>query len=86
MLYARQKPRGFGIDDKPVCPNCRKSTSLERRAPDAEHGIHYERQIFICRDCGLQIERSVDADGKAPVRILTNLITGPVRKSSGSTG
>jgi hypothetical protein len=66
MLYPREKRRSFGIDDRPTCRNCRKSMSLTRRGPDAAYGSHHERQIFACRFCGLQTERTVGADGNPP--------------------
>ena len=66
MPYQQRKPRRFGADDRPACPNCRKPTFLTRRGPDADYDIQHERQTFTCLACGHQIERIVDADGNPP--------------------
>jgi hypothetical protein len=57
--------RTFGADDQPECPSCGGVMSLSRRSPHAEFGGKYERQTFTCRDCGQDIERSADTDGRA---------------------
>jgi hypothetical protein len=66
MPYQLRKPRSFGADERPSCPNCGNGMSLTRRSPDGHYGLRYERQIFTCAACDYQIERSVDADGNAP--------------------
>ena len=64
MLNQPRNPRGFGVDDKPRCPNCGELTFLTRRAPAAEYALEYERQTFTCPGCERQFERVVDAKGK----------------------
>jgi transposase-like protein len=64
MLKQPRNPRGFGVDDKPRCPNCGELTFLTRRAPAAEYALEYERQTFTCPGCERQFERVVDAEGK----------------------
>jgi hypothetical protein len=54
-----REPRGFGVDDKPRCPNCGELTFLTRRAPAAEYALEYERQTFTCPGCERQFEREV---------------------------
>ena len=56
-------PRDFGVDDKPRCPNCGALTFLSRRSPAGQHALEYERQRFTCSNCGLELERVVDAAG-----------------------
>ncbi len=34
--------------------------NLIRRSPHSEHGDAYERQIFVCRQCRHEVERSAD--------------------------
>jgi transposase-like protein len=58
--------RTFGADDKPGCPKCGMTMTLIRRTPHSEHGDAYERQTFTCRECGHEIERSADTQGKPP--------------------
>ena len=65
MLIRQRKLGNFGADDRLACPNCGKSMAVTRRSPDADFGLRYERQIFTCRACRHQIERTVDADGKS---------------------
>jgi len=64
MLNQPRNPRGFGVDDKPRCPNCGELTFLTRRAPAAEYALEYERQTFTCPGCERQFERVVDAKGR----------------------
>jgi hypothetical protein len=64
MLNQPRKPRGFGVDDKPRCPNCRELTFITRRAPAAEHALEYEQQTFTCFGCEREFKRVVDARGK----------------------
>ena len=64
MQYQEQKPRTFGADDRPNCPNCNMPTSLTRRSPPANCDLRYERQIFVCSACDHPIERIVDVDGE----------------------
>jgi hypothetical protein len=63
MLYLKRKPRSYGADDRPACPNCSRPTSLTRREPDGDYNLSFERQHFTCRACDHRIERVVDADG-----------------------
>ena len=63
MFDQLQKPRRFGVDDKPSCPKCHEPMSLTRRGPHADYNLQYERQTFTCFGCGHEIERVVDALG-----------------------
>ena len=67
MLTQLPKPRRFGVDDKPPCPNCGRRMSLPRRGPDPDYGLRYERQMFTCFGCDQEIERVVDANANNPI-------------------
>jgi Zn finger protein HypA/HybF involved in hydrogenase expression len=58
-------PRGFGVSDKPRCPNCGEPMFLTRRSPAGDHALQYERQTFTCPGCKQEFERIVDAGGNA---------------------
>ena len=62
MFDQLEKPRNFGVNDKPPCANCGRPTSLIRRSPD-DLDRRYERQIFVCFKCSREAERVVDAEG-----------------------
>jgi hypothetical protein len=64
MFDQLEKPRNFGVNDKPLCTNCGWPTSLSRRSPD-DFDRRYERQIFTCFGCDREIERIVDANGNS---------------------
>lgn len=65
-MFLQQIKRSFGADDHPACPQCGKPMGLTRRGPTTGLDASYERQIFTCRACGHEVERPVDADGRAP--------------------
>jgi len=58
-----QAARTFGADDHPKCPKCKGVMALFRRTPHETLGSKYERQSFICRDCGFESDRSSDRAG-----------------------
>ena len=58
-----KEPRGFGADDKPVCPSCGKPMHLIRRGPHPKWA-KYEIQIFRCKSCNHEETRSVDVYGE----------------------
>jgi hypothetical protein len=62
-LLEQQHRRSFGVDDRPICPQCGDSMHLSGRAPHPEHGANYERQTFICYGCRYESLRSADASG-----------------------
>jgi hypothetical protein len=66
MSLHQKATRSFGVDDQLVCPQCGKLMGLTRRGPNTQLGASYERQIFTCRECAHEIERTVDAKGKPP--------------------
>jgi transcription elongation factor Elf1 len=66
MSLQRKARRSFGVDDNLTCPRCGKLMGLTRRGPNSQLGASYERQIFTCRECGHDVERTVDVDGRPP--------------------
>ena len=62
MFDQLQKPRNYGVNDKPLCKYCGQPTSLIRRSP-CEFIRRSERQIFACFRCSRESERIVDAEG-----------------------
>jgi hypothetical protein len=66
MLDQTQKPRSFGVDDKPSYPNCGKRLSLTGRGPHIDYELRYERQIFTCFGCDQEFDRIIEAEGNNP--------------------
>jgi hypothetical protein len=82
MFDQLDKPRNFGVNDKPPCANCGQPTSLIRRSPD-HFDRRCERQIFACFKCDNEVERLVDESGKFPAlarSLAENPWTTPTRK------
>ena len=57
-------PASFGANDTPVCPRCKTSMNLTRRAPHMVYGIEFESQTFVCRLCRNEFVRTADALGE----------------------
>jgi hypothetical protein len=64
MMSAQQvTARDFGASYGPTCAKCKRPMNITRRSPHPHHGNAYELQIFECRNCKIEIQRSADADG-----------------------
>jgi hypothetical protein len=63
MAQLQQIPRNFGADDHPLCPSCGDQMHLIRRGPSKEHGLSFERQVFLCSTCTHEEIRSADKNG-----------------------
>jgi hypothetical protein len=54
----------FGAADLPTCPECNDRMSATRRTPHPAYGKDFELQIFTCRVCRHEIERTADFLGE----------------------
>jgi hypothetical protein len=63
MSVQQVKPRHFGANNGPICGKCNRLMHIARRSPHPLYGNAYEMQIFECRNCKIQIERSADGNG-----------------------
>ncbi len=57
-------PTRFGATDTPICPECKNTMWLSRRAPHPVRGYDFELQTFTCRICEHEIERAADIGGE----------------------
>ena len=57
-------PTRFGATDTPICPECKNTMRLSRRAPHPTRGYAFELQTFTCRSCQHEIERAADIGGE----------------------
>jgi uncharacterized protein YlaI len=55
---------GFGIEDIPICPECKNRMRITRRMPHPKYGYDFELQTFTCDVCPHQIERDADRRGE----------------------
>ena len=65
MSVQQVKARHFGANNGPICGKCNRLMHIARRSPHPLYGNAYEMQIFECRNCKIQIERSADGSGCA---------------------
>jgi hypothetical protein len=63
MSVQSVKARHFGANNGPICAKCNRLMHIARRSPHPIYGNSYEMQIFECRNCKIEIERSADEDG-----------------------
>ena len=64
MSVQQVKARHFGANNGPICARCNRLMHIARRSPHPLYGNAYEMQIFECRNCKIQIERSADGSGR----------------------
>jgi C4-type Zn-finger protein len=56
--------RSFGINDRPLCPQCGQHMDLTRRSPNGPLDPSAEFQTFTCIECDFEATRIVDMEGK----------------------